>query len=101
MSEPEYLLRVHRSAESELGNVTGQPGQVLVDRLRELKKHEQPTQLNYVKQMEDHNGLYAVKVEGFRAIFTLSKPAVLVLLIDTRARVYDRLTVAKERGGLD
>lgn len=101
MSDPEYQLRVHRSAESELGRVSGQPGQTLVERLREAKKHEQPTELNYIKQLEDHQGLYALKVDGFRCLFTLNKPALEVLLVDTRSRVYGRIDTAKERGRLD
>lgn len=101
MSEPEYILRVHKSAESELGRVTGEPGERLIKRLRELKKHEQPTELNYVKQLEDHKGLYAVKVNGYRCLFCLNKPAIQVLLVDTRARVYGRIDTAKKRGRID
>jgi len=54
MSDPEYELRLHSRAQKELAKVTGQPGQTLIERLHELKKHEQPSELTYVKQLEDH-----------------------------------------------
>ena len=100
MTEPCWKLVVHEAAERELASVTGEAGDELTDRLRDLKEREQPTEAPYVDHLSDHDDLFRVRVENHRAICRLAKPHLQVLLIARRQRVYDKLNTAKRRANL-
>lgn len=100
MSDPQYEIVVHRSAENELAGVTGDAGDELTSRLKQLTYHEQPTECAYVKQLSDHGDLFRVRIEDYRAICRLDKPEIQVLAVDTRSRAYDKIETAKRRAGL-
>jgi len=99
--EPSWNVVIHRAAERELANVTGDAGDELTARLKQLRYYDEPTQAAYVKHLEDHQQLFRVRVDGYRAICQCSRPAIQVLVVGTRSRVYDKIAVAKGRGGLD
>lgn len=99
--QPQYNTQIHKRAEKELSSITGSEGDELLQRLRNLKYEESPTNTAYTKPLEDHKNLFVVKSDGYRAIATFTKPEIRILLIGPRRTVYDRLDVAKDRGGLD
>jgi len=100
MSDPSWNLMIHRSAERELANVTGDAGDELTNRLKQLRYYKQPTSAAYVEALEDQADLFRVRVDGYRAICRLDPPRLEVVAVGTRSRIYDRLEVAKERAGL-
>jgi mRNA-degrading endonuclease RelE of RelBE toxin-antitoxin system len=99
-TEASWNVVIHRAAERELGSVTGDAGDELTARLKQLRYYEEPTQAPYVEHLEDHQQLFRVRVDGYRAICQCSRPAIQVLVVGTRSRVYDKLSVAKSRGNL-
>lgn len=99
-TEPCWNVVIHRSAERELGSVTGPAGDELTDRLKQLKYYEEPTQAAYVKQLEDHDDLFRVRIDNYRAICRLQPPQLQIVAVGTRSRIYDKIPTAKDRAGL-
>lgn len=98
--KPQYDVVLHTAADRELASLTGEMADLLVDRLQALGETEQPTSKPYCKQLEDHDDLFRVKAGKYRAILTLEKPQVRILAVDCRSRIYDKIELAKSRGGL-
>ena len=98
MSETaQYQLVIHRAAQKELAGVTGDTSSELLTKLKSLKVLPNPLDQDYCEQLTNHENIFRVKVGNYRALCTLDKPTVYVLLIAPRARVYDRIDTAKER----
>jgi mRNA-degrading endonuclease RelE of RelBE toxin-antitoxin system len=100
-TEASWNVVIHRAAQRELANVTGDAGEEMTARLKQLRYYEEPTQVPYVEHLEDHQQLFRVRVDGYRALCQCSRPAIQVLVVDTRQRIYDSIGTAKKRGGLD
>jgi mRNA-degrading endonuclease RelE of RelBE toxin-antitoxin system len=92
-----WQVLIHRAAERELGSVTGDAGDELTHRLKQLKYYEEPTKAPYVKQLSDHDGLWRVRVDGFRAICQHRRPAIEVLGVGSRSRIYEKLDLITDR----
>lgn len=99
-TEPCWDVVIHRSAERELGNVTDETGDELTDQLKQLKYYEQPTEAAYVKHLEDHEDLFRVRVDNYRAICRLAPPQLQVVAVAPRSKIYRKLDTAKDRAGL-
>jgi mRNA-degrading endonuclease RelE of RelBE toxin-antitoxin system len=102
MSEPKarYDLQIHRGAQRELANVTGEKSGQLRDRLKQLPYYEQPTSAPFAESLEDRPNLFRVRVDRYRAVCHLDKPAIRVVLVGHRESVYDKLGIAKDRAGI-
>jgi mRNA-degrading endonuclease RelE of RelBE toxin-antitoxin system len=100
-TEASWNCVIHRAAQRELANVTGDAGDEMTARLKQLRYYDEPTQAPYVKHLSDHQALFRVRVDGYRALCQLNRPAIEVLAVGTRSRVYDRIELAKSRGNID
>ena len=100
MSNGQYQLVIHRAAETELDDLNEPEKTQLKDALRGLKTEEEPTNTPVAGSLKDNQNLFRVKVDGVRALCTLDKPALKVLLVGEREGVYNRIEVAKARAGL-
>jgi len=84
-----YEIALHKTAERELNDLEDTKADRLRDALRDVSRHEQPTQHDKVKQLEGQRGRFRIRVGDVRAICQLSKPNLLVLKVGNRKNVYD------------
>ena len=92
-----YSVVIHRRALDELQAFDSDVGHDLRERVLDAATERQPKSHPCVEQIESYEPLLRVKGDGVRAIVALDPPTLLVLLVDTRRVVYDRLDVALAR----
>jgi len=97
MSEAQYEVVIHRAAETELANLTGELADDMHNLLKQLAFVEEPHSQPYVKDLSEWDGLFRVKVRKGRAICMLEKPAIVVLAVGKRDTIYDKLEIAAQR----
>lgn len=104
---PSHNVQVHNGADRELNNLRGQCDiEDLEKRLEAVARERQPKNHPTVEPVEGDDRLIRVRGDGVRAVCSLAKPYLLVLLVGKRRTVYDRLSVAQARlrdweGGID
>jgi mRNA-degrading endonuclease RelE of RelBE toxin-antitoxin system len=84
-----YEIALHKTAERELNDLEDTKANRLRDALRDVSRHEQPTQHDKVKQLEGQRGRFRVRVGDVRAICVLVKPRLYVLKAGNRKNVYE------------
>lgn len=95
--QPSYDIQVHRRARDELNKLPDHPAEQLRQRITAASKQPEPSNHPKVQHLGHGEGLLGVRAEGARAIIRVEKPDLLVLLVDKRRRVYDRIDVAQDR----
>lgn len=99
MSQQGWHLTAHTSAENELQSVP-QPYRREIKRIaQEASEKRQPSEHRDISIMRDASGIMRIKVDGYRALCDLDKPAFRILLVDERETVYNKLKEAEKRQG--
>ena len=93
---PQYQLQIHQQARDELDSIEDWKQETLVDRLHSCSETREPTGHNYCEMLKEHD-LFRVKAGDIRAICKLEQPVLLVLLVDKRDTVYNRIDTAANR----
>lgn len=95
---PAHDIHVHKRAMAELEQLRGEfdIGD-LEARIRAAAREREPRKHPTVDGLEGDDRLLKVRGDGVRAVCSLVSPYLLVLLVDKRRRVYDRLPVALAR----
>lgn len=101
MSEasPAWNDAIHTRAQAELSKLHPESEDELLRMVSEACKHRNPADHPRCDYLQGYDDLMKVRIEGYRAICTLQPPMFLVLLVDKRRTVYDRLDVAVKRAG--
>jgi len=97
-TSPSYRVTAHRSARNELDAIPAETREKLTDRIAEAAEFRQPTQQSDTAALRDAD-LFRVRAGQYRALCTLAKPELRVLVVAKRPNVYDRISEAESRMG--
>ena len=95
-STPSYQPVIHHSAKRELQDVPPDTRDGLVSIIKACARKQEPSQHSQATPIHGHP-LFRVKCDKYRALCSLQKPELQVLVVAHRERVYDLMGVAEER----
>lgn len=90
-------VSAHPDAVDELEETPAHTRRHLVEQIVDMARAVAPEQLTHVKRLREAGGLYRTKVKDHRAILARENSEVVLLLVDERGEVYDKLDVAEKR----
>lgn len=93
---PTYRPVIHQSAERELMDVPPDTRNGLVAIIKEAACDSEPSSHSEATTLRGHP-MFRVKYNRYRALCTLQKPELQVLLVSHREGVYDRMDEAVSR----
>lgn len=94
--ETTYQPVIHQSAEHELMDVPPGTRDSLVAIVKEAARYPEPSSHSEATTLWGHP-MFRVKYNRYRALCTLQKPELQVLLVSHREGVYDRIDEAVSR----
>lgn len=98
MSEASYRVHPHPGATRELKDLSpAHDIRGLRDRIEKAAERRQPSSHPEAKLLKNGGGFFRIRCRDLRAVCVLDSPDLLVLLVDERKSVYDRLDVAEQR----
>lgn len=94
-----YDAEIHEEARRELDGVPHVEAQLLRDRIRAMARLPEPHTHRKAKELsgDEFEGLLSVRAGKWRALCYLDKPALRVVVVEKRKRVYDRIDAAQRR----
>lgn len=98
MAEASYRIQPHPGAERECQKLDDDHDiDGLAHRINAAAARPQPTAHPEAKILKGDSRFFRIRCGDIRAICHLDKPRLLVLLVEERGTVYDRLDVAHQR----